>query len=184
VPSSAARVSTSRTVEDLLFREVVDSSSPNMSVSLNNSDGGIGPAGSTAPLVFGGSISASMVGRRRSPSFLQLLLVLNDLGCLSHVSNSVVLLGLLLTQICEEGDTVLDLGIFVVSLGHLMDESSEVLEPHSGLGGRSVLSGVLPLEVGEKSLEDGGVSISQVDQGSLSDGHRGQDGQTDSGDHC
>jgi len=184
VPSTATRVSTSRTIQNLLLGEVVDSSSPDVSVALNDSDGGVGPAGSTASLVFGGSISASVVGRGRSPSFLQLLLVLNDLGCLSHVSNSIVLLGLLLAQICEEGDTVLDLGIFVVSLGHLMDESSEVLEPHSGLSSGSVLSGVLPLEVGEKSLEDGGVSISQVDQRSLSDGHGGQDGQTDSGDHC
>jgi len=184
VPSTAARVSTSRTIQDLLLGEVVDSSSPDVSVSLNDSDGGIGPARSTASLVFGGSISASVVSRGRSPSFLQLLLVLNDLGCLSHVSNSVVLLGLLLTQICEEGDTVLDLGIFVVSLGHLMDESPEVLQPKSSLSSGSVLPGVLPLEVAEQSLEDGGVSVSQIDQRSLSQGHGGQDGQTDNGDHC
>jgi len=184
MPSTTARVSTSRTIEDLLLGKVVDSSSPDVSVSLNDSDGGIGPARSTASLVFGGSISTSVVGRGRSPSFSELLLVLNDLGCLSHVSNAVVLLGLLLTQICKEGDTVLDLGIFIVSLGHLMDESPEVLKPKSSLSGSFVLPGVLPLEVTEQSLEDGGVSISQVDQRSLSDGHGGQNCQTDCGDHC
>jgi len=184
VPSTTARVSTSRAIEDLLLRQVVDSSSPDVSVSLNDSDGSVGPARTTASLVFGGSVSASVVGRGGSPSFLQLLLVLNDLGCLSQVTNSVVLLGLLLTQISEESDAVLDLGIFVISLGHLMDESSEILQPKSSLGGGCVFPGVLPLEVAEQSLEDGGVAISQVDQRSLSNGHGGQDGQTDSGDHC
>lgn len=151
VPSTLASVAASRAIKDLLLRQRVDPSSLDMCVSLDNSDGGISPTRSTSPLLSGGSVSASVVYGRRSPSLLQLLLVFFRGGGLNlgKVTGSIVLLGFILTEVSEEGNTVLNIGILVVSLGHLVNESSEVLQPKSSLSSGFVHPGVLPLEVTE-----------------------------------
>ena len=168
VPSSTAAVASSGAVKDLLLRKERLLSCLDMSPSLQHTGGGESPATSASVLVLSGGVPVFVIGRTS----------LESLGsrCFwgrsfwgrsfrswgSVISKSVVLLSFSLSQISEEGYSVFNSIIFVVSLSHGSYKLSEVLQPHPGFLSVSVVSALSVLEVLEQSLEDSGVLVGQI----------------------